>query len=122
MDLAALLAFYADHELDHDGIITLGDHNRGYYDQSAAAICREPIMDEWIVGEAKAELPWLGIIKLWVNGNLPENTPENSKNGLLVVLALIILVPLALDLAGIMLQRRGIDVWARLRDRMRRKK
>jgi len=122
VDLAALLDFYADHELDHDGIITLGDHNDGNYDQSTAAICREPVMDEWIVGEAKAELPWLGIIKLWVNGNLPENTPDNSKNGLLIVLALIILVPLALDLTGMMLQKRGIDVWARLKDGLRRKK
>ena len=130
VDLASLLDYYADRNLEHDGIITMGDHNVafsggqyvGIYDQSTAAICREPVMDDWIIGKAKAELPWLGLIKLWVNGNLPANTPDNSKTGLLVVLALIIAVPLAMDLAGMMLQKRGIDLWARLNDGLRRKK
>jgi signal peptidase len=130
VDLASLLDYYADRNLVHDGIITMGDHNVafsggeyvGIYDQSTSTICREPVMDDWIVGEAKAELPWLGLIKLWVNGNLPASTPENSKTSLLVVLALIILVPLALDFTGLMLQKRGIDVWAGVKDRMRRKK
>lgn len=130
IDLSSLLSHYADRGLDHDGIITMGDHNViftggqyvGVYDQSTGTICREPVMDEWIVGEAKVELPWLGLIKLWVNGNLPDSTPENSKTGLLFVLALVILVPLALDLAGFVLERRGIDVWARIRERLRRKK
>jgi len=131
VDLLELLSFYADHELDHDGIITMGDHNVreiggtyiGFYDQyPGAAVCREPVMDEWIIGEAKAELPWLGLIKLWVNGNMPANTPDNSKNALLIVLALIIAVPLAMDMTGLVLQRRGIDVCARIKERMRRKK
>jgi len=130
VDLASLLSYYADRGLEHDGIITMGDHNVafsggqyvGIYDQSTATICREPVMDEWIVGEAKVELPWLGLIKLWVNGNLPESTPDNSKTGIVAVLALVIIVPLALDLAGFLLQRRGIDVWARIRERLRRRK
>jgi signal peptidase len=130
VDLSSLLDYYADRNLDHDGIITMGDHNViftggqyvGIYDQSTSAICREPVMDDWIVGEAKAELPWLGLIKLWVNGNLPASTPQNSKTGLMVVLALVILVPLALDMTGMLLQKRGIDVWARIKDKLRRKK
>jgi hypothetical protein len=130
VDLASLLDYYADRNLEHDGIITMGDHNVafsggqyvGIYDQSTATICREPIMDEWIVGEAKAELPWLGLIKLWVNGDLPASTPDNSKTGLLVVLALIIVVPLALDFAGLMLQKRGMDPWARVKEKLRRRK
>ncbi|MBI0581738.1 MAG: S26 family signal peptidase [Methanomassiliicoccales archaeon] len=131
VDLTSLLAFYADHDLDHGGIITMGDHNVrevggvyvGFYDQyPSAAICREPVMDGWIVGEAKAELPWLGLIKLWVNGNMPANTPDNSKNALLIVLVLVIAVPMAMDLAGLVLQRRGIDVWARIKERIRPKK
>lgn len=130
VDLSSLLDYYADRNLEHDGMITMGDHNVafsggqyvGIYDQSSAAICREPIMDEWLVGEAKAEVPWLGLIKLWVNGDLPASTPDNSKTGLMVVLALVILVPLALDLTGLVLQRRGIDIWAGIKDRLRRKK
>ena len=74
------------------------------------------------MAEAKLELPWLGLVKLWVNGDMPANTPENSKTNLLVLLALLIVVPLAIDLAGLVLQRRGIDPWATLRERLRRGK
>jgi hypothetical protein len=35
---------------------------------------------------------------------------------------LVVLVPLTLDVAGLMLQKRGIDVWARIKDKLRRKK
>ena len=130
VDLSSLISHYLERGLGHDGLITMGDHNVafnggqyvGIYDQSTAAICREPVRDEWIIGEAKAELPWLGLIKLWVNGDMPDSTPENSKTGLLVVLALVILVPLALDVVGFVLQRRGIDVWAGIRKRLRREK
>jgi len=131
VDLSSLLDFYDDHGLDHDGIITMGDHNVrevggtfiGFYDQyPSASICREPVREEWIVGEAKAEIPWLGMIKLWVNGNLPADTPDNSKSGLMAVLALIIIIPLSFDVAGYLLQRRGIDVWSRLGERLRRRK
>jgi len=121
VDLASMLDFYADHGLDHDGIITLGDHNRGIYDQMTD-ICREPVRDEWIIGEAKAEIPWLGIVKLWVNGNLPENTPDNSKSGLIAVVVLLIAVPLAFDISSMVLSRKGIDPWARLKERLRRKR
>lgn len=121
VDLASMLDFYADHGLDHDGIITLGDHNRGIYDQMTD-ICREPVRDEWIIGEAKAELPWLGIVKLWVNGNLPESTPDNSKSGLIAVVVLLIAVPLAFDIFSMVLSRKGIDPWARLKERLRRKR
>jgi len=130
VNLASLLDHYQDQGLSHDGIITMGDHNvqfsngeyLGVYDQSTATICREPIMDEWIVGEAKLELPWLGLIKLWVSGNMPSDTPENSKTNLIVVLALLIVLPLAFDVITLQLQKRGIDPWARLKDRFKRKK
>jgi hypothetical protein len=107
----------------------MGDHNvvrsdgqwLGVYDQSAATICLEPVMDGWVIGVAKAEIPWIGLINLWVNGNMPANTPENSKAGLVAVIVLVIAVPLALDLTGMFLERRGIDPWAWLRGRLRRK-
>ena len=130
LDLADLLSYYDAQGLDHGGIITMGDHNVvkmngdcvGIYDQSTTTICREPIMDGWIVGEANLEIPWLGLIKLWVNGNMPSNTPENSKTGLMVTLAVLIVVPLAIDLTGVVLKKKGIDPWARIKELMRRKK
>ncbi|MCE5260802.1 MAG: S26 family signal peptidase [Euryarchaeota archaeon] len=123
VDLSSLLKYA------HDGLITMGDHNvvrsdgqwLGVYDQSAATICLEPVMDGWVIGVAKAEIPWIGLINLWVNGNMPANTPENSKAGLVAVIVLVIAVPLALDLTGMFLERRGIDPWAWLRGRLRRK-
>ena len=50
-----------------------------------------------------------------------DETPENSKAGLVAVIVLVIAVPLALDLTGMFLERRGIDPWAWLRGRLRRK-
>jgi signal peptidase I len=130
VDLASLLDYYRGRDLSHDGFITMGDHNIQYsngefvgiYDQSTTTICREPIMDEWVVGEAKQEIPWLGLIKLWVGGDMPANTPENSKTNLVVLLVLLIVLPLAFDITSSQLKKRGIDPWARLVDRLKRKK
>ena len=130
VDLSSLLSYYAERGLAHDGLITMGDHNVirvngdyvGVYDQSTSTICREPVRDEWIVGEAKKEVPWLGLIKLWVNGDMPDSTPENSKTAILAVLALVIALPLAIDVVDALLQKRGIDVWARLKECVRRKR
>jgi len=130
VNLADLLSYYSNAGLSHDGIITMGDHNVAYssgewvgiYDQTSSAICRSPVKEEWIVGEARIELPWLGLIKLWVNGNLPESTPDNSKTDLIVLVALLITVPLAFDITNSVLRKKGIDPWARLKGRLRRKK
>ncbi len=131
VDLVDLLDYYEDRGLNYTGFITMGDHNLasvngeivGVYDQSPSTnICRGPVMDEWVVGLAKIEIPWLGLIKLWVSGNMPDSTPENSKTGLIVVLALLIVVPLAVDVISMRLRARGIDVWARMSERFRGKK
>ncbi|MCX6651689.1 MAG: S26 family signal peptidase [Methanomassiliicoccales archaeon] len=130
VDLADLLSYYNTAGLSHDGIITMGDHNVrlsgnewvGVYDQTSSAICRSPVEEEWIVGEAKLELPWLGLIKLWVNGNMPADTPDNSKTDLMVLVALLITVPLAFDITISVLRKKGIDPWAKLRNGIKRKK
>lgn len=129
VDLSSLLDYYHDRNLTSGGLITMGDHNVvysggqyiGVYDQSTGTICRELVLDDWIIGEAKVEIPWLGLVKLWVSGDMPDNTPGNSKTALLVVLALVIAVPISLDIAGYALQRRGIDPWAMLKERLRRR-
>lgn len=58
----------------HSGFITMGDNNNNIADQ-AGNICREPIKPEWIIGEAKGELPWFGLIKLMIYGN-PNARPD----------------------------------------------
>jgi signal peptidase len=90
----------------HGGLITMGDNNYytgvdgtllGKYDQRWLGSMREPIKSEWIVGKARGELPWFGLIKLYATGTAPDYTPENSKVDLVIALALIIVVPIAID-------------------------
>ncbi|MDI6888531.1 MAG: signal peptidase I [Methanocellales archaeon] len=44
----------------HSGYITKGDHNSGY-DQPGLS---GPVKPEWIVGVAKARIPWIGYFRL----------------------------------------------------------
>jgi signal peptidase len=46
------------------GYITLGDNNRGVFDQMAPTICYgEPVRKEWILGIARFKLPYLGFLR-----------------------------------------------------------
>lgn len=118
LDLNGLLIYFETRGLQpHGGLITMGDHNvytkgstlLGYYDQ--LSICREPIKDEWLVGKARGEIPWFGLLKLWVTGGAPSNVPGNSVTNLWLSIALIIGLPIALDLANVLLKRRGIEIF-----------
>jgi len=74
-----------------------------------------------VVGEARGEVPWFGLIKLWVGGNMPAQTPENSKTDLILTIAVIIAIPITLDVTEYMLQKRGIDMWGSVRAFLRMK-
>lgn len=53
----------------NDGFITKGDNNE-YPDQIPnGGICEQPVHPDWIVGKARGELPWFGLIKLIFFGN-----------------------------------------------------
>ena len=53
----------------NSGFITKGDNNE-YPDQIPnGGISEQPIKIEWIVGKARGELPWFGLIKLMFFGN-----------------------------------------------------
>lgn len=67
------------------GIITKGDNNqfpdqpRTYQGEGAtAAIACCPIRAEWIVGKARGEVPWFGLIKLALYGNERYQCGENE--------------------------------------------
>jgi signal peptidase I len=132
VDLRDLMDYYERFGLNVDGLqgyITMGDHNVQYmggeyvglYDQSSQQICLALIDADWIVGEAKQEIAWLGLIKLWVNGQMPDYTPENSKTAMIAVIAIVIVVPISLDVTNYVLQKKGIDIWKELKDRFKRK-
>jgi signal peptidase I len=118
LDLASMLAYFESRgRTPHSGYITMGDHNLatqagtliGMYDQ--LAICREPVQENWIVGVSRGELPWFGLLKLWVTGDAPDNVPSNSVTNLWISLGLIIGIPLVMDVAGVVAKRRGIDLF-----------
>ena len=86
------------------GYLTFGDHNlitstskgrvpqgEGYLavDQNIG-ISRHPVHEEWIVGKARGEIPWMGLMKLYVRGEVPPNTPTRSKAGFWTVIAIIV--------------------------------
>jgi len=132
LDIRAILSYFeSTGRTPHSGFITMGDHNLGtqggkligLYDQ--LAICREPVQEGWVVGVARGELPWFGLLKLWVTGDAPEHVPSNSVTNLWISLVFIIGVPLVLDVAGTVAKHKGIDlfgwlkrgyIWRRLKE------
>jgi signal peptidase len=85
-----------------DVYLTAGDHNLQHTNSP------DPwhVKQEWIIGVARGELPWFGLIKLMLNpegGNCCSSgwgdpaAPKNSWDGLLISLVLIITIPIVLD-------------------------
>jgi len=141
INLDAMLDYFEESARQpHGGFITMGDNNIqwqgplpiGLYDQ--ISICQEPIPTDWVVGKARGEIPWFGLMKLWLEGDAPDNVPQNSKTNLFVSIGLIIGVPIALDTINLVMKRRGVEIFgwvgkirwrlrsgfASLRDRLRR--
>ncbi|MFA5312707.1 MAG: S26 family signal peptidase [Methanomassiliicoccales archaeon] len=103
------------------GFITKGDNNNMIDQNSYSPISDGPVQDDWIVSVAKGELPWFGLLKLWATGMYApygEGVPENSWTNMFVCIALIVVVPFAVDLSNTMLKRRGIDVAAKISSKM----
>lgn len=122
ISLSEILNYYSANDITpHGGLITKGDHNTQYDQSPQANIAHQPVQAEWIVGEARGEIPWFGLIKLWVGGNMPADTPGNSKTDLILTIAVIIAIPVSLDVTEYMLRRRGIDMWVEVRSFLRMK-
>jgi signal peptidase len=90
----------------HSGIITKGDHNRDVDQHSLPAYTGpgappvgtsglvEPVRDVWVVGVARGEIPWFGLIKLWVKGQTDgASVPENSGDNLILSVILLLVGP-----------------------------
>lgn len=97
IDLAEILReFHENMEMPHSGFITMGDHNVPSYDQEFMPM--GPVKVEWVVGKAVGELPWIGIIKLWV-GNQLERVPQNSFHLFFLAITDIVLIFIVLGYA-----------------------
>ncbi|MDW5561640.1 MAG: hypothetical protein SA339_00310 [Methanomassiliicoccus sp.] len=119
IDLGAMLDYMTSPGYSgevHGGLVTMGDNNFyigpngtviGKYDQKWISAVKEPIKDDWIVGKARGELPWFGLLKLYATGTAPSYTPENSKVNLIMSLALIITIPIAVDVIAAVMKKRS---------------
>ena len=80
------------------GYITLGDNNESF-DQSSGIMPRQPITKEMIKSVASTEIPWLGCLKLLVNGKEDriEAHAPNSIECLEILFISIILIIVSLS-------------------------
>ncbi|MDP6639691.1 MAG: S26 family signal peptidase [Candidatus Poseidoniaceae archaeon] len=99
-----------DWDPQHAGFITLGDNNRCSVDQGSGASPGSSglytsagqvgaVQDDWLVGVAGAEIPWLGTVKLALSGNEPGTSyvPTSSWIGLVVSVGLLLALPFVFE-------------------------
>jgi signal peptidase len=75
------------------GYITKGDHNT-QVDQFYGTA---PVELGWVVGKARGEIPWFGLLKLWSTHTLGSPAPDNSVRDLWVSIAVIVVCPIIID-------------------------
>jgi signal peptidase I len=67
----------------HSGFITMGDNNFdsgvGTYDQSPSFQLSQLVEPGWVIGVARGMIPWIGALKLWIEGSptTPEVPPQS---------------------------------------------
>lgn len=76
--------------IHEDGYITMGDHNSPVWDNEIISFSR-------VVGKAEGELPWFGLIKLYITGTVPDDVPSNSINSLIASVISIVVVVFVTD-------------------------
>jgi signal peptidase len=62
------------------GFITRGDNNPAADQGAHTGIANCPVQVEWILGEARGEIPWLGLVKLYAT-DLPKGCPVLPYSG-----------------------------------------
>ncbi len=89
----------------HDGYLTKGDNKitNPRIDQESGIrdidnIVVEQVHIDWVIGVARGEIPWFGLIKLKANDNEHIDTaPDNSWTNLKISLVLMIGLPITLN-------------------------
>jgi len=88
------------------GFITKGDNNGNQIDQSyltddTTGKPLNPVRPQWIIGKAKGELPWFGLMKLYVMGKVgsgPDKAPAPKTSFYMLIVTIIGLIILAIAL------------------------
>lgn len=98
----------------YSGFITKGDNN-GAPDQQRMTGISGPVQIEWVIGKARGEIPWFGLIKLALYGNRSYNPATDPTAGanwkilaatapwdiwlsLFLALGILISIPMMIDL------------------------
>lgn len=95
----------------HEGYITTGDNiwsNGCQYDQISLSDENgqlvQAIKDEWIIGVASLEIPWVGAVKLSASGTAGA-VPGASWSSLALLVSFIIVAPILIDMVTDRLQK-----------------
>lgn len=111
------------------GFLTKGDSRQNRLSDQAVGIVEEPVAPRQILGKARGEVPWFGLIKLMFSQNTCERgwlrigracAPTDLWAMLGVGMAGVLAIPLVVDYGAVRLEERGIDPWTWLRRRLRR--
>ncbi len=79
------------------GYVTMGDNNAG----GSGGFDSWIVKDDWVLGRARGEVPWFGLLKLVIGGDFgwgDNRAPSNSWTSLTIALVLLVVGPLALDI------------------------
>jgi signal peptidase len=95
----------------HSGFVTMGDNNieagEGTYDQSPGFQLSQLVEPGWVIGVARGMIPWVGALKLWIEGSSTVGeVPPQSWQFLGLSVAGIILLAFGLHYA---LRAEGIE-------------
>ena len=87
---------------EDSGFITRGDNNGEADQDHFSQIATLPVRPDWILGVARAEIPWLGLVKLAANDVLTGtrnfgNASGDSKLMLVVSLAVLLGGPIVYE-------------------------
>ncbi len=86
-------------EIDSSGFITKGDNNPNVDQNPRHRGIQEPVKEEWVLGKARGELPWFGIIKLVTIGRTAD-IPRNSWINFGASIAVIMLLPFIVEISS----------------------
>ena len=95
IDIGRIITAFRQYSTLPSGYITKGDHNLNV-DQSLASRY-SPVKLDWVVGIARGEMPWFGLLKLWATDSLGSPAPENSVRNLWISMAFIVAAPIVVD-------------------------
>jgi signal peptidase len=93
-----ILSSFMARSLDpQSGYITKGDHNTGTDQSLGGDFGFRPVEIDWVIGKARGEIPWFGLLKLWATDSAGSPSPPNSVRDLWISLGVIVTVPIVVD-------------------------